>query len=157
MLDGAADGLAGPLFPASGSMLLMFVCSDQQLVLPGVVGNAQKTEDVSHRSVLSDRLLGVETQRQWSEQAIARTTPALLGLFSLVTLFAHEVLQGGQLPLRQAAWYAKTAPTFADTLAFVRHQLWPVALSSMSPTAPDMVKIPRVVFQHLTETLAFAA
>ena len=101
--------------------------------------------------------LGVETQRQWSEQAIARTTPALLGLFSLVTLFAHEVLQGGQLPLRQAAWYAKTAPTFADTLAFVRHQLWPVALSSMSPTAPDMVKIPRVVFQHLTETLAFAA
>ena len=101
--------------------------------------------------------LGVETQRQWSERAIARTTPALLGLFSLVTLFAHEALSGGRLPLRQAAWYAKTAPTFADTLAFVRHQLWPVALSSMSPATPDMVKIPRNVFEHLTETLAFAA
>jgi hypothetical protein len=101
--------------------------------------------------------LGVETQRHWSEQAIMRTTPMLLGLFSLVTLFAHEVLQGGQLPLRQAAWDEKTAPTFADRLAFVRHQLWPVALSSMSPITPDMVKIPRVVFQHLTETLAFAA
>jgi hypothetical protein len=101
--------------------------------------------------------LGVETQRQWSERAITRTTPALLGLFSLVTLFAHEALQGAQMPLRQAAWYAKTAPTFADTLAFVRHQLWPFALSSMSPTPSDMVKIPRVVFQHLTETLAFAA
>jgi hypothetical protein len=101
--------------------------------------------------------LGVETQRQWSDPAIERTTPALLGLFSLVTLFAHEGVQGGRLPLRQAAWYRKTAPTFADTLAFVRHQLWPVALSSMSPTTPDMVKIPRVVFQHLTETLAFAA
>ena len=36
------------------------------------------------------RHLGVETQRQWSEMAIRRTTPALLGLFSLVTLFAHQ-------------------------------------------------------------------
>jgi len=36
------------------------------------------------------RHLGVETQRQWSELAIRRTTPALLGLFSLVTLLAHQ-------------------------------------------------------------------
>ncbi len=101
--------------------------------------------------------LGVETQRQWSARAIERTTPALLGLFSLVTLFAHEWLRGTRLPLRQAAWYPKTAPTFADTLAFVRQQLWPTVLSWMSPETPDMVKIPRPVFQHLTETLAFAA
>jgi hypothetical protein len=100
--------------------------------------------------------LGVETQRQWSERAITRTTPALLGLFSLVSLFAHECLQGEALPLRQAAWYAKTAPTFGDALAFVRQQLWPFVLSSMSPETPDLVKIPRPVFQHLTETLAFA-
>jgi hypothetical protein len=100
--------------------------------------------------------LGVETQRQWSEQAITRTTPALFGLFSLVSLFAHECLQGEPLPLRQAAWYAKTAPTFADTLAFVRQQLWPSVLSSMSPESADMVKIPRPIFEHLTETLAFA-
>ena len=32
--------------------------------------------------------LGVETQRQWSDLAIARTTPALLGLFSWTTLAA---------------------------------------------------------------------
>ena len=38
--------------------------------------------------------LGVETQRQWSDLAIQRTTPALLGLFSLVTLLAHELLHG---------------------------------------------------------------
>jgi hypothetical protein len=97
--------------------------------------------------------LGVETQRQWSERAITRTTPALLGLFSLVSLFAHECLQGEALPLRQAAWYTKTAPTFGDALAFVRQQLWPFVLSSMSPETPDLVKIPRPVFQHLTETL----
>src|ERR687886_2381380 len=100
--------------------------------------------------------LGIETQRQWVEQAISRTTPTLLGLVSLVTLFAHEALQGRPLPLRQAAWYAKTAPTFADTLAFVRGQLWPVTLSARSSETADLGKIPRVVFQHLTETLAFA-
>jgi hypothetical protein len=48
--------------------------------------------------------LGVETQRQWSDLAILRTTPALLALFSLVTIFAHQLLQDQPLPLRQAAW-----------------------------------------------------
>jgi hypothetical protein len=64
--------------------------------------------------------LGVETQRQWSDLAILCTTPALLALFSLVTLFAHQLLQGQPLPVRQAAWYTKALPTFSDTLAFVR-------------------------------------
>src|SRR3954466_6755206 len=59
--------------------------------------------------------LGVETQRQWSDRAIERTTPALLGLVSLVTLLAHHLLQGHALPVRQAAWYAKARPTFIDT------------------------------------------
>ena len=101
--------------------------------------------------------LGVETQRQWSDLAILRTTPALLGLFSLVTLFAQTLLDGKPLPVRQAAWYTKALPTFADTLAFVRQQLWPVTLFCMSPAKPDMVEIPRAVFERLTDTLAFAA
>jgi len=68
--------------------------------------------------------LGVETQRQWSDWAIARTTPVLLGLFSLVTLFAHKMTTRGKLPVRQAAWYVKPLPTFSDALAIVRQQLW---------------------------------
>ena len=68
--------------------------------------------------------LGVETQRQWSDRAIQRTTPALLGLVSLVTLLAHELLPGHALPVRQAAWYAKPLPTFVDTLALVRRELF---------------------------------
>src|SRR3712207_556979 len=71
------------------------------------------------------RHLGFETQRQWSELAIRRTTPALLGLFSLVTLFAHRRMRqaaGGFW--RQAAWYHKAYPTFADALGLVRKQLW---------------------------------
>jgi hypothetical protein len=101
--------------------------------------------------------LGVETQRQWSELAILRTTPALLALFSLVTLFAHQLLQRQELPVRQAAWYPKTVATFSDTLAFVRQQLWPVSISWMSGAKPDVVIIPKALFERLTDTLAFAA
>jgi len=101
--------------------------------------------------------LGVETQRQWSDLAILRTTPALLALFSLVTIFAHQLLQGQPLPVRQAAWYTKALPTFSDTLAFVRQHLWPVTLSYLSPAKADIIEIPRALFERLTQTLAFAA
>ena len=60
--------------------------------------------------------LGLETQRQWSDLAIERTTPALLGLFSLVVLLAHALYPTGDLPLPQAAWYPKTHATFHDVL-----------------------------------------
>src|SRR5262249_1285283 len=101
--------------------------------------------------------LGVETQRQWSDLAIVRTTPALLGLFSLVAVFAHQMLQGQELPVRQAAWYTKGVPTFSDTLALVRQQLWPVEIYWLSPSDPEVVTIPKVLFDRLTDTLAFAA
>jgi len=70
------------------------------------------------------RHLGVETQRQWSELAIRRTTPALLGLFSLVTLFAHQRMVRSIGAVRHAAWYHKPHPTFSDALALVRKELW---------------------------------
>src|SRR6266516_2419631 len=101
--------------------------------------------------------LGVETQRQWSDLAILRTTPALLGLFSLVTLFAHHLLDGHSFPVRQAAWYNKALPTFSDTLAFVRQHLWPSTFFSASSQQGDTVQIPRVLFDRLVDTLAFAA
>jgi hypothetical protein len=68
--------------------------------------------------------LGVETQRQWAEQAIARATPCLLALFSLVTLLADRLVHQGTLPLPQEAWYSKKHPTFADALAAVRQHYW---------------------------------
>jgi hypothetical protein len=101
--------------------------------------------------------LGVETQRQWSEKAIVRTTPALLGLFSLITVFAHQLLQGQELAARQAAWYQKALPPFSDTLALVRQQLWPVSISWMSGAKGDVVIIPKALFERLTDTLAYAA
>jgi hypothetical protein len=101
--------------------------------------------------------LGVETQRQWSERAIARTTPILLALFSVVTVMAHESLAGRALPVRSAAWYHKTTPTFADALAFVRGQIWSETRFSMSFDAHDMIETPRAVFQRMADTLAYAA
>ena len=81
----------------------------------------------------------------------------MLGLFSLVTVCAHQRLQGQPLPVRQAAWSTKALPTFADTLALVRQQLWPVTIACLSPATPDMVEIPRALFERLPDTLAFAA
>jgi hypothetical protein len=101
--------------------------------------------------------LGVETQRQWSDRAIQRTTPALLGLVSLVTLLAHELLPGHALPVRQAAWYAKPLPTFVDTLALVRRELWAVPVFSLSPQTTDVIEIPRSRWDRMTTALGYAA
>jgi hypothetical protein len=70
------------------------------------------------------RPLGLETQRQGSDLAIARTTPALMGLFSLACLIAWHLLERGTLPVRQAAWYQKPDATFSDVPAYVRRALW---------------------------------
>ena len=103
------------------------------------------------------RHLGLETQRQWSEAAIRRTTPALLGLFSLVTLLAHRQMREPGGLVRQAAWYPKRDPTFADALALVRRDLWQHQAFSTSPCAEEMVKVPRAVIATLTETLCYVA
>ena len=105
------------------------------------------------------RHLGVETQRQWSDKAIARTTPLLLGLFSWVTLVAHALytLQPTASP-RQAAWYAKSLPTFSDALDLVRQLLWSAYPTfRISKDEPDMLKIPKPLFDTLISTLCYAA
>ncbi|NJN05306.1 MAG: transposase [Rhodobacteraceae bacterium] len=101
--------------------------------------------------------LGVETQRQWADLAIARTTPALFGLFTVVTLLAHRLSAQHEVPTRAAAWYLKEIPTFADALALVRSHLWQHAHFSLSQKNYDLVQIPRPLFDCLTETLCYAA
>ncbi len=102
--------------------------------------------------------LGVETQRQWSDLAIARTTPILFGLFSWVTLAAHLLLENQQFPVRAAAWYAKSLPTFADAIALVRQHLWPASETlCMSPVEADVLKVSRPLFDRIIESLCYAA
>jgi hypothetical protein len=100
------------------------------------------------------RHLGVETQRQWSDKAIARTTPALMGLFSLVTLWGGEVLATSRP--RQAAWYAKPQPTFSDALAAVRRELWWSTDVATSREHRDLVQIPRCLLDRLTHPACFS-
>jgi hypothetical protein len=100
--------------------------------------------------------LGVETQRQWSNMAIARTTPVLLGLFSLVTLLAHRLARRGTLPVRQAAWYIKSEPTFSDAIALVRQRIWRPTSSFTSLSDRNMVKIPRTLFVALSQAACYA-
>ena len=98
--------------------------------------------------------LGVETQRQWSDHAIARTTPCLFGLFSLVILLAYR-LHPRHLPLRQSAWYAKSDTTFADALAAVRRALWlkSPTLHHHAATANSSQEL----LHSLLDTLCYAA
>jgi len=103
------------------------------------------------------RHLGVETQRQWSELAIRRTTPALLGLFSLVTLFAHQRMALGTKFVRRAAWYEKPCPTFSDALALARRELWAQATFCGSSRETDTVKVPRAFVERLTDAVCYAA
>jgi len=101
--------------------------------------------------------VGMETPRQWNERALARTTPALLGLFSLVTWLAGRLAQEHLLPVRHAVWYHTSLPTFADAIAIVRQHLWTSTHVYMSPTKADMVEIPCVLLERLTEPLCYAA
>jgi hypothetical protein len=106
------------------------------------------------------RHLGFETQRQWSELAIRRTTPALLGLFSLVTLFAHgRMRQASGVFRRQAGWYHKAHPTFSDALALVRKELWTQEEQTFygSPAQTDTIKVPRAYVERLTDAVCYAA
>jgi hypothetical protein len=92
--------------------------------------------------------------------AIQRTTPALLGLFSLIALFAHQRMrQAAGAFRRQAAWYHKRHPTFADAIALVRKELWAQEERTFcgSPSATDTVKVPRLFMERLTEAVCYAA
>jgi hypothetical protein len=105
--------------------------------------------------------LGFETQRHWSELAVRRTAPVLLGLFSMVTLFAHRYMankKSANAAVRGAAWYEKQRPTFSDALALVRKELWArEATFRGSPAQTDMVKVPREFVERLTDALCYAA
>ncbi|MBD2365453.1 transposase [Anabaena minutissima FACHB-250] len=100
--------------------------------------------------------LGMETQRQWSDQSIARTTPTLLGLFSLVVILADHLQANFSWTIKQTIWYSKALPTFSDALALVRRFLWASTFSTSSETT-QMIKVPRLLFERLRDIAVYAA
>lgn len=103
--------------------------------------------------------LGVETQRQWSDKAISRTTPLLMGLFSLVTLVAFKMHQTKALvSIETASWYDKNGElTFSDILAIVRRSIWSQKYFSKSEIPPDLDKYTDDTINTLIYQLSIAA
>lgn len=79
------------------------------------------SQEVTHREVREH--LGMETQRQWSNNAIARTTPLLFSLYSLVFLMANSLMKEKTIEPGKTAWYCKDSLTFSDLLSAVRRVL----------------------------------
>ena len=98
--------------------------------------------------------LGMETQRQWNDQAIARTTPVVLAVFAIVALLADTLSQKTACSARQTAWYRKTKPTFSDALAWVRKHIW--HHFSMSTPPPDRQKPTTRIVERLIDIVSYA-
>jgi hypothetical protein len=144
--------------PEGGFEAQALLCTDLQADPERIVRWYVRRWQVEVTFQEARRHLGFETQRQWSDTAIRRTTPALLGLFSLVTLFADRQMREAAGALRrQAAWYRKRHPTFADALAVVRKELWAGATFYGSPAQRDTIKVPRAYVERLTEAVCYAA
>jgi hypothetical protein len=86
---------------------------------------------------------------------VFRTTPLLLGLYSVVALYVHQNAERLALSPRRAVWYPKPAPTFADALARLRQHLWferiVVSTEGIDTTKP----LPSAV-QGILETACYA-
>jgi hypothetical protein len=134
-----------------------FLCTDQQASASQILNWFVKRWQIEVTFEEARAHLGVQTQRQWSDRAIARTTPAILGLYSVVTLLANQLLVSQAITVRQAAWYRKDCATFSDTIALVRRWLWHADYLTLCQKPPDMLKIPTDLFLRLTDTISYAA
>jgi DDE superfamily endonuclease len=101
--------------------------------------------------------LGLETQRQWSDLAIARTTPVLLGLFSLVTLLSVQWHRAGLLVAERTAWYEKECPTFSDCMRLVRQQIWRSRIRGQSGGETEVLQLPLPLLEALVHGLSAVA
>lgn len=99
--------------------------------------------------------LGIETQRQWSDLAIGRTTPVLFAMFSIVILMATHIVKNTPLPIFQCAWYRKAEATFSDVIALVRRHIWSTRYS-MNPSTPDCSSFPEDFINVLLDQLCYA-
>ena len=133
-----------------------FFCSDTHISAKQIViwFSLRWNIEVSFEELRA--FLGFETQRQWSDRAIERTTPCLFGIFSLVTILA-KVLYPTDLPVRQTSWYIKVDATFSDALAAVRMHLWSHLNYTRSPQNPDLFLIPETALFSLVASACYSA
>ena len=132
-----------------------FFCSDPQVSVRQIILWASWRWNIEVTFEELRAFLGFETQRQWSDRAIERTTPCLFGLFSLVTILA-KLLFPDELPIRHNSWYIKEEATFSDALAAVRRHLWHHLNYKRSFQNPDLYLIPKAALFSLVETACYS-
>jgi hypothetical protein len=101
--------------------------------------------------------MGFETQREWSDLAIARTTPALFGLYSAVVLMALELVKINAIVIQSCAWYNKTEATFSDVIALVRRHIWHARNSMNSACKLDLTNFHEDFLEMLLDVVCYAA
>jgi hypothetical protein len=134
-----------------------FFCTDLQATPEQILSWVVMRWSVEVTCEESRAHLGLETQRQWSDPAIARTTPVLLALFSLVTSLALKLSHGGHIPVPVTAWYHKAEPTFSDCLAMVRRHLWRARYLVNATPEAECMQFPREALDLLIHGIPFAA
>lgn len=140
-----------------GKFKAAFCCTDLTMPAQQVIAWYVLRWNVEVTFEESRAHLGVETQRQWSTLAIERTTPLLLGLFSLVVLLAHHLtLNHHSIPTRVTAWYTKPEATFSDVLALARRYLWHHLKFTNPLQKTRLVEFSASALDVLVETLCYA-
>jgi hypothetical protein len=130
-------------------------CTDREATPRSIVEWFIKRWQVEVTFAETRRHPGLETNRSWSDKAIQRTTPSLMGLFSLIAMVAEELSGAGKLKKQEAVWYEKQMATFSDAIGCVRQQIWEWQSLRTSGAEVEMIKIPRSYLECLTDTLCF--
>lgn len=143
------DSSRGPVMTIS--------CTDQSLSPEKIVDLYKERWSTEVTFQETRAHLGVETGRGWADNTIARTTPLLMALFSLVVLMANSLGQSNPLAIRQASWYQKESPTFIDLLAAVRRELWSQSIYDTGHKKPLVKQLTTNLARSMLDTLCYAA
>lgn len=117
---------------------VLLACTDTTLLAEKIVTFFVRRWRVEVTFAEVRRHLGVETQRQWSNLAIERSTPCLMALMSIVCLMANTLHIRQPIQPNTTSWYRKKAVTFSDVLAAVRLEIFQNAKLSTSLFKPDV-------------------
>lgn len=141
--------------PDGELLLRAYFSTDSRQSAPAIIGHFVKRWSIEVTFEESRAHLGIETQRQWSDKAIERSTPALFALFSLVTLITYSLYHERPLPIPPCAWYHKSDASFHDILALVRSALWNNFNYQTSKLSPDLCLIPQAHLQRLAAAVCY--
>lgn len=134
-----------------------YFCTDGKLPPAVVLGYVVQRWSLEVSFEEMRAYLGMETQRQWSDLAIARTTPVLMGLYSLVCLLAMRWHAEGLLKPEGSAWYAKSEPTFSDCLTLTRRRIWENQKRPGSGDVGNPLELPDLLWKAVIQCLSRAA